>query len=169
MINPVSAPLMSCRRRKLLSNMLSLVARGSLKAVQWALLCLAALILVSCVAIDQLTPEERVEQRAVEQSQALLEQDYERALQYVVPSYRDGPLAGQYKANFSGAAFWIRFEPRWVRCEEGPQPESCSVRIWIYNNIPWSGRGAETSRGSDVPISWDSTWIKVDGEWYQYL
>ena len=132
-------------------------------------LCLTLMTTVGCVSLDQRTPEERVEARAVAQAQALLDGDYDKALQFTVPSYRESPAGQSYEAKFSGASFWIKFEPRWVRCEERPEPESCSVRIWIYNNIPWSNRGYSATRGSDVPISWDTTWIKVDNEWYQFL
>ena len=154
---------------ELLSTMSRVGGRGPSKLVLVVFACLSALGMVSCASLDQRSPEERVEQRAVEQAQALLEQDYETALEYVAPSFREGPQARAYEAKFSGAAFWVRFEPRWVRCEEQPEPQSCSVRIWIYNNIPWSSRGYQSARGSDVPISWDTTWIKVENEWYQYL
>lgn len=153
----------------MLSAMPIVGGRGPSKIVRMAVVYLLSFVMVSCAWVDQRTPEERVEQRAVEQAQALLERDYEKALQFVVPSYRDGPQARSYEAKVSGTAFWVRFEPRWVRCEDQPEPESCSVRIWIYNNVPWSNRGYESARGSSVPISWDTTWIKVDNEWYQYL
>lgn len=143
--------------------------RRGLQSISLRLACTSLLGLSGCAALDQRTPEERVEQRSAEQAQALLEQDYETALEYVSPSFRDGPQAGIYKAKFSGSAFWVGFETRWVRCEDGPEPTSCSVRTWIYNNVPWSNRGYGSARGSDVPISWDTTWIKVENEWYQYL
>lgn len=143
--------------------------RRGLQSISLGLACSLLLGLSGCAVLDQRTPEERVEQRAVEQAQALLERDYETALGYVAPSFREGPQARTYEAKFSGAAFWVGFEPRWVRCEERPEPENCSVRIWVYNNVPWSSRGASSARGSSVPISWDTTWIKVENEWYQYL
>ena len=129
---------------------------------------LMLILLAACASLDTRSPEERVEERAVAQAQALLDQDYEAALEFVTPSYRNGPKAELYEAKFSGAVFWIRVEPRWVRCDEVPEPERCSVRMWIFNDIPWSNRG-NSIRGGDVPISWDTTWIKLDGEWYQYL
>lgn len=156
-------------RTKLSNTVLRSGEQGPRRSGLPLFVCLLLLGTGGCASLDQRTPEERVEQRAVEQAQALLEQDYETALEYVSPTYQSGPQAASYKAKFSGAAFWVRFEPRWVRCEERPEPESCSVRIWIYNNIPWSHRGYSSARGSSVPISWDTTWIKVDNEWYQYL
>lgn len=156
-------------RRKLRSVFTRVFGRRGVRPVLLGFGYVSVLGLSGCAALDQRTPEERVEGRAVEQAQALLEQDYETALEYVAPSYRAGPQAGSYEAKFSGAAFWIRFEPRWVRCEDNPEPESCSVRIWIYNNVPWSNRGYSSARGTGVPISWDTTWIKLENEWYQYL
>ena len=143
--------------------------RGLNKGLWNSAICLTFVTMVGCVSLDQRTPEERVEARAVAQAQALLDQDYEMALQYTVPSFRNSPQARSYEAKFSGAGFWVRFEPRWVRCEDRPEPERCEVRIWIYNNIPWSNRGYSSERGSSVPISWDTTWIKVESEWYQFL
>ena len=153
----------------LLHKLLVVVGSGRVKptALRFGITLFAGLS--GCASLDQRTPEERVEQRAVEQAQALLERDYETALTYVTPSFQNSPQARSYEAKFSGASYWERFEPRWVRCEERPDPESCSVRIWIYNNVPWSNRGYASPRGSSVPISWDSTWIKVNNEWYQYL
>lgn len=152
-----------------MSTMSRVGTYGSSKLLLLVFSCLLSMGMVGCAALDQRTPEEQVEQRAVEQAQALVDQDYETALGYVAPSFQEGPQARLYKAKFSGSAFWIRVEARWVRCEEGPEPESCSVRIWIFNNMPMSNRGYSSARGSSVPISWDTTWIKVENEWYQYL
>ena len=160
---------MIVRRMQLLSTISRAGGRGPSKLLLLVFAHLLSMGMVGCAALDQRTPEERVEQRALEQAQALVEQDYETALGYVASSFRDGPQAALYKAKFSGSAFWIRVEVRWVRCEEGPEPESCSVRVWIFNNMPMSNRGYSSARGSSVPISWDTTWIKVENEWYQYL
>lgn len=131
-------------------------------------LVLAALLAAGCSTIDTRSPEEIVEARALAQAQALVDQDFETALGYVVASYRDSPRASFYRADHSASAFWKRVEVRWVKCGESTDTERCEVRVWIYGNIPSAGRFI-SARGDDVPSSWDSVWIKADAQWFQYL
>ena len=132
------------------------------------IVALVALVATGCSTIDTRPQEEIVEERALAQAQALVNQDYEAALSYVTPSYQEGPRADFYAANHSGSAFWKRTEVRWVRCDNDPEVERCSVRIWVYGTIPSSGR-VTSDRGDTVPASLDSVWIKIEGQWYQYL
>lgn len=143
----------------------------SKKNVSILLTFVAVLMALSgCAALDSRPPEERVEERALAQATALLNEDYEEALQYVVPSYRSGDRARFYAAHYSGASFWTDVQVRWVRCDEVPEPDRCSVRIWIFNNPPIvAGRSNPRGQASDVPVSWETTWIKIDNQWYQYL
>lgn len=130
---------------------------------------LSFLGLVSCTALDTRPPEERIGERALRQAQALLEGDYDTAVQYTTPSYRDSEQARFYAARHSGAQFWNKVELRWVKCDQVAEPDRCSVRIWIYNNPPIvAGRGNPRALGNDVPVSWDKLWIQLDNEWYQY-
>ena len=129
---------------------------------------LVALFAAGCSTVDTRPPEEIVEERALAQAQALVDQDFETALSYVTPTYQESPRASRYRANHSGSAWWKRVEVRWVKCGESAEIGRCEVRVWIYGNIPSPARAA-SDRGDTSPGSWDTIWIKSDGEWYQYL
>ena len=122
--------------------------------------------LAGCASAPELPPEEAAGQRALAQAQALIDGDYERALQFVTPSYRDSPRARLYGGTHAGASFWTDAELAWVRCDEVPRPERCTVRLLIYNSNPLSAR----SRGlQPSPFVWEKVWIRLENEWYQYL
>lgn len=132
------------------------------------MLALVALLAAGCSTIDTRPPEEIVEERALAQAQALVDQDFETALSYTTPTYQDSPRASRYQADHSNSAYWKRVEVRWVKCGESPDSERCEVRVWIFGNIPAAGRFV-SDRGDTVPSSWNSVWIKTDGDWFQYL
>lgn len=124
--------------------------------------------LSACSVLDPLPPEEAIAERAQQQAEALLALDYEKALTYVSPSFQNSARAASYQARYAAAPFWNGVEVRWVRCGEDPDPQRCEVRLWVYATLPRTGR-FESQRGSNDPASLDSVWIKVDGQWYQYL
>ena len=147
------------------------IARAGLRGFAGLLLVLSSLT-IGCTNLGVEQPaEEIVGQRALAQAQALMAQDYDAALQYVTPAYREGGGADLYAANYSGSTFWTNVELAWVKCDEGLAPDRCVARIYIYNNIPFaSGRaGVSNARGGDVPVSWEETWIRLEGQWFQYL
>ena len=127
-----------------------------------------ALVMVGCVSIQPQPPEEIVRARAEAQGQALVDQDFETALSFTTPAYQNSPRSELYQSNLSGSSFWIKTEVARVKCDQGPNSERCEVRLWIYGQFPRPGRYTG-QRGDDVPSSYDSVWIKVDGDWYQYL
>ena len=126
------------------------------------------LVISGCSSIGSAPPEEVVRARAEAQGQALIDQDFEKALSYTTPAYRDSARAELYQANHSGSSFWLKTEVAWVKCDEVENPERCNVRLWVFGQFPSPGRYTG-QRGSDVPVSLDSVWIKIDQQWYQYL
>lgn len=132
-------------------------------SVLWVLVTL-----VGCGALPQRPVEEVVAERAAAQASALIDRDYEAALRYVVPSYQNSARAALYEANYSGSSFWKDTSVRWVKCGDEPDTERCEVRVWVYGQAPSGGRFM-SQRGDDVPWSWDMVWVKIDGQWYQYL
>ena len=124
--------------------------------------------LTACSAFEPAPPEEVVAERAMRQATFLMAGDYEQALAFTVPSYQDSARAQLYGGKHAGASAWERVEVRWVRCGEDPEPNRCEVRLWIFGQFFSSGRFSSAT-GNSVPSSWDKTWVKLDGQWYQYL
>lgn len=129
---------------------------------------LAVIVLGGCSGLQSRPPEEIIADRALAQVRHLINKDYDSALTYVTPSYQSSARAKFYQAEFVGAASWIDASVRWVKCGEAPEADRCDVRVWIYGSLPSSGRYS-SPRGDDVPWSWNTVWVKIDGEWYQYL
>lgn len=129
---------------------------------------LAVMVLGGCSGLQSRPPEEIIAERALAQARHLINRDYDSALGYVTPAYQESARAKFYEAEFVGAASWIDASVRWVKCDEALQADRCDVRVWVYGSLPSSGR-AGSARGDDVPWSWDTVWVKLDGDWYQYL
>ena len=117
--------------------------------------------LVACVGTPAQSPEERVEQRAMAQAEALMTADFDLALSYMAPSYRSSDKSIDFKRRRSGATGWQRAEVKWVRCDEGPNPERCEVRLMV-----WVFRPPAMSSPITVPV--DDIWILTEGDWYQF-
>jgi len=123
-----------------------------------ALLCLA---LVGCANQPLVSEEERVAVRAQEWGSALIALDYDRALTYMTPTYQQSPRAQRYRGDFSGAGFWLDMDIKWVKCGQDSPPSRCEVRQIIMIMKP-------PEMSTPVPIPYDTTWLLLDGEWYQY-
>jgi hypothetical protein len=53
---------------------------------------------------------------------ALIGQDYERALTFMTPGYQSGPRAERFRGDFGGASFWQNAEIKWVKCDQEDSP-----------------------------------------------
>ncbi len=118
-------------------------------------------VLSSCTTVPEETTEDLVGQRAIEWAETLIELDYDRALTYMTPSYQVSPRADRYRGDFSGAGFWRSVTLHSVDCGESQPASRCNVRIIISMIRP-----PELTR--ETPISYDMTWVLLDGEWYLY-
>ena len=115
----------------------------------------------ACIAVPEQTAEDLVAQRAILWAEALMELDYNGALSYMTPSYQTSPRADRYRGDFSGAGFWRSVTPHSVDCGESQVPSRCDVTIIISVIVP-----PEVAR--ETPISYDMTWVLLDGQWYLY-
>ena len=115
----------------------------------------------ACTAVPDQTVEDLVGQRAILWAEALMELDYNGALSYMTPSYQTSPRADRYRGDFSGAGFWRSVTPHSVDCGESQAPSRCDVTIIISMIVP-----PEVAR--ETPISYDMTWVLLDGQWYLY-
>ena len=116
---------------------------------------------VGCTAVPEQTAEDLVGQRAISWAEALMELDYNGALSYMTPSYQMSPRADRFRGDFSGAGFWRSVTPHSVDCGDTQAPSRCDVTIIISMIVP-----PEMAR--ETPISYDMTWVFLDGQWYLY-
>jgi hypothetical protein len=115
----------------------------------------------ACTTVPDQTTEDLVSQRAISWAEALIELDYDGALTYMTPSYQASPRADRYRGDFSGAGFWRSVTGHSVDCGESQDPSRCDVTIIIRMLVP-----PEVAR--ETPISYDMTWVLLDGQWYLY-
>ena len=140
-----------CRCEKFLLNQLRrAVVIGGLPAV-----------VVGCATVPEQTTVDLVGQRAISWAEALMELDYNGALSYMTPSYQMSPRADRFRGDFSGAGFWRSVTPHSVDCGDSQAPSRCDVTIIISMIVP-----PEMAR--ETPISYDMTWVFLDGQWYLY-
>ena len=115
----------------------------------------------ACTMVPDQTTEDLVGQRAISWAEALIELDYDGALTYMTPSYQASPRADRYRGDFSGAGLWRSVSLHSIDCGESQAPSRCDVTIIIRMLVP-----PEVAR--ETPISYDMTWVLLDGQWYQY-
>ena len=115
----------------------------------------------ACTMVPDQTTEDLVGQRAISWAEALIELDYDGALTYMTPSYQASPRADRYRGDFSGAGLWRSVSLHSIDCGESQAPSRCDVTIIIRMLVP-----PEVAR--ETPISYDTTWVLLDGQWYQY-
>ena len=140
-----------CRCEKFLLNLLRrAVVIGGLPAV-----------VGGCTTLPEQTTVDLVGQRAISWAEALIDLDYDGALSYMTPGYQASPRADRYRGDFSGAAFWRSVTLHSVDCGESQAPSRCDVTIVISMIVP-----PEVAR--ETPISYDTTWVLLDGQWYLY-
>ena len=115
----------------------------------------------ACTTVPDQTTEDLVSQRAISWAEALMELDYNGALSYMTPSYQMSPRADRFRGDFSGAGFWRSVTPHSVDCGESQAPSRCDVTIII-------GMIMQPEMARETPISYDMTWVFLDGQWYLY-
>ena len=86
--------------------------------------CLLLVLLGSgCASQPDVSIEQHVGNRAMQWADALMSQDYDKALTLMTPSYQNSPRADRFRGEFSGAGFWKDAEIKWVKCDEASGPE----------------------------------------------
>lgn len=135
------------------------IAGGTRKLA--SVLVVAMALMTGCAATPRVTTEDIVGQRALDWADALMAQDFERALTFMTPSYQASPRAERYRGNFSGAGFWRSVELKHVECDSGADAARCEVRVIIGMIRP-----PELTR--EMPIPYDTTWVLLGDDWYQY-
>ena len=137
--------------------------RPIVKALLKRALVMSALLAMfsGCATTPEQSTEERVGQRALEWAETLMAMDYDGALTYMTPSYQASPRADRYRGDFAGAGFWRSVIVHSVDCGNETPATRCKVRLIIGMIRP-----PELTR--EMPIPYDTTWVFIDGTWYQY-
>lgn len=79
---------------------------------------LVGILITGCASQPELSVEEQAGNRALQWAEALISQDYDKALTFMTPSYQSSPRASRFRGDFGGAAFWDGAEIKWVKCDE---------------------------------------------------
>lgn len=120
-------------------------------------LVLALLVMAGCSSTGSSgTPEEQVARRAQERLDAMMAGDFERALAYTTPAFREGTTSNRYRGRYAGVGNWTNASVERVACEE----ERCNVTISVTYQMVRPN--IENTR----PL--DEVWITTGGEWYIY-
>ena len=125
-------------------------------------LLLVYALLAACSSLGNARPaEEIVGERALEHARALMAGDFDGAIEFMIPTYKNSPRAKDFKRSKSGATGWQDVSLKWVKCDDGEVTERCEVRLIVKTLRPPAVMVPIT-----VPL--DDVWILVEGGWYQY-
>ncbi len=102
-------------------------------------------------------PEEIVKKRSEERWQALVNGQFDKAYEYLAPSYRAVNSFERYRSNFGNAASWQNAQVLSVACET----DKCDVRLRIQLKL--AVRGVDT-----VATALNETWLLEDGKWWLF-
>ncbi|WP_435103490.1 hypothetical protein [Arhodomonas sp. AD133] len=129
---------------------------GHIMRVSLSLLVLTTLTACSSLAGNSVAPEQRVEARAGERWQALIDGDIETAYSYLTPAYRSGNSVDDYRSTLGGAVRWLKQDVKEVDCKA----ERCVVGVDVKYMHPRLGM-ENTRRLTE-------TWLRSEGEWWFY-
>lgn len=123
----------------------------------WLLLVLLG---SGCASQPDVSIEQQVGERALQWADALMSQDYDKALALMTPSYQNSPRADRFKGDFSGAGFWQDAEIKWVKCDEASGPATGSGEISTANSTSGTSKPVDTivadSEEECVVTSWEA-------------
>ena len=115
--------------------------------------------LVACASfVDDRPPEEIVAERAAKHLDLLHKQEWEAALQFTTPSFRESNTPEVYAKRYGGVWMWSATRVGKVTCDAGAEVTRCVADTYRTVQMP--------------PTTWESehykprVWIKVDRDWY---
>ena len=128
--------------------------KASLKA-----LALVAMLFAVAGCVDKSNPD-RVEQRAIERWNFLIEHKAESAYDYLSPGFRQTQSREAYAASMNNRPLqWksVKFDKK--DCDK----DRCLARIALTYVVTMPGL---TARPTESTSTQAETWIFVDGDWY---
>ena len=87
----------------------------------------AVVLVAGCASPPKVSVEEHLSYKTLQWTDALIGQDYERALTFMTPGYQSGPRAERFRGDFGGASFWQNAEIKWVKCDQEDSPPADSA------------------------------------------
>lgn len=122
------------------------------------------LLLAGCSAVQigpKESPTDEVARLAMEWGNALIAQDYERALTYTTPEFQKGPRAERYRGEFGGSVYWQSIDFKWVKCDDETDARRCEARFIITLLRP-------PAVSTPIPMPYDTVWVRPSDQWYLY-
>ena len=120
---------------------------------------LVGFLTAGCASQLDLSVEEQVGNRALQWADALISQDYDKAMTLMTPSYQNSPRADRFRGDFNGAGFWKDAEIKWVKCDEASGPATGSGEISTANSTSGTSKPVDTivadSEEECVVTSWE--------------
>lgn len=120
---------------------------------------LAGLGLAGCASLEKGPPEQVVTKLANERWKFLVAEDWNKAYELLVPSYRSLHSLNEYRNSFARSVRWVGGEVVAANCEA----VKCTLRVQITTLLPLARRPGET-----ISTNVDETWLLEDGKWYYY-
>ena len=124
----------------------------------WRLAWVAVVLssLAACATLQK-TPEEAVKQRASQRWAFLIEREFAKAYELLVPSYRSVVALDAYRSRFGNSVNWTGAEVVSVRCEA----DRCTATVRIDAKALLPG-----NFGNTISTHVDETWLLEDGRWW---
>jgi len=121
---------------------------------------LGAALLAGCAAPSvQVAPEDAVRLRAKARWDALIAGEFEKAYQFLQPSYRPLRDFDSYRRTVAGGlSKWTGADVVGVECAA----EACTARIRIDYQVP------AMMRGATLNTHYDEKWVSEKGNWWLY-
>ncbi|MBP7531002.1 MAG: hypothetical protein KA775_04190 [Ottowia sp.] len=128
-----------------------------LRSLLAALPLAAAALLAGCASVAPSTPETIVQQRAQKRLELLQVRDFDKAYEYLAPSYRAVNSLQAYRNDFGSGVGWVDPRASSVKCED---ENRCIVTVNLGVRV--------VAPGFSKPIEstfWE-IWVKDEDQWW---
>ena len=118
----------------------------------------AVVLVAGCASPPKVSVEEHLSYKTLQWADALIGQDYERALTFMTPGYQNGPRAERFRGDFGGASFWQNAEIKWVKCdqEDNPPADSADDGAAVAAGSASNADGASAAAGDCAVNVWEN-------------
>lgn len=121
------------------------------------------LVLVMFLALPACKKSEDLETSVNNRWQAVIENDLEKAYQYVSPGYKEIESLESYKVRIATAKIHMNWKAGSFKSSNCETELVCKVQVSVEYTYTFPRRSMGSS---DVNTTLTENWIKVDGDWY---